>query len=79
MRFITVHRASNEPIKIGDWVYLERARALEWARQTKSRVQSKVVHTEDVVWAGTSVEEWFYIPKDMNLGSLEAFWAAIRS
>jgi len=57
----------NDPvddIKPGDWISLNKAYALQHARARGSnKVVSKEVPAQDVSWAGTDENEWFYTPK----------------
>jgi len=76
---VTVYRAYTEEIKPGDWVYLERRCAEEHAEIHGYSVYEKEVSPEDVIWAGTSEEEWFYVPKKLQgyFTSLEDFWNSV--
>lgn len=76
---VTVYRAGTEEIRPGDWVYIERERAEDHAEIHGLEVFSKEVPPDDVVWAGTSPDEWFYIPKELQgyWSSLEDFWKSV--
>jgi hypothetical protein len=73
---VTIYRGGSE-IKPGDWVALER----EYAEGHGTPVYELKVPLSDVVWAGTDVKEWFYIPKRLQglFKSSEEFWRACRS
>jgi len=70
---VTIYRAAREPIAPGDWVYLERSRAEDFAEYLGVKVFTKRVRPEDVVWAGTSPDEWFYVPRE-----LQGYWKDLR-
>jgi hypothetical protein len=74
-REVTIYRGGSE-IKPGDWVALER----EYAESHGTPVYELKVPLSDVVWAGTDVKEWFYVPKRLQglFKSPEEFWRACR-
>ena len=76
---VVVYRAAREPIAPGDWVYLERGRAEDFAEYLGVKVYERRVRIEDVVWAGTSPDEWFYIPKELQgyFRDLKEFWESV--
>lgn len=60
--FVTIYRAVPEgvtDIRPGDWVALTSGYA---ATHGRHHVIAKRVKAEDVVWAGTDKNEYFYIP-----------------
>ena len=72
---VTVYRAvsaadPNEDIRPGDWVALTKAYAAKHLRQaeTPGRILAKKVPAEDVAWAGTDENEWFYSPRTVTEG-----------
>jgi len=73
---IRIYRGYTDEIKPGDWVYLERSRAEDHAEIHGYRVYEKEVSPEDIIWAGTSPDEWYYVPKRLRgyFSSLEEFW-----
>jgi 8-oxo-dGTP pyrophosphatase MutT (NUDIX family) len=75
-KVVTVYRGGSE-IRPGDWVALER----EYAEAHGTPVYELKVPASDVVWAGTDVKEWFYIPKRIQglFSSVEEFWRAAKS
>jgi len=58
--YARIYRGGS-PIKVGDWVALTYEYA-SW----HGKVYSKAVRVEDVVWAMTSPEEWYYVPKELQ-------------
>lgn len=69
---VTLYRAvsANDPsdsIKPGDWVALEKSYAAEHGSSGYGDVGSKILEIEvpakDVIWAGTSFDEWHYAPQ----------------
>ena len=71
---IKIYRGGT-PIRVGDWVTLEREYA-EWY----GPVYTKVVSPEDVIWSGIFVKEWFYVPKRLRgyFRDLREFWEAVK-
>ncbi len=72
-RTVTIYRAVNreDPSKTivsGDWVALARSYAEEHAqaRGPGSRVLQMTVPAKDVAWAGTDMNEFFYVPAPLS-------------
>jgi len=72
---VTVYRGGTE-IKPGDWVALERG----YAESHGTPVYSLEVSPHDVVWTGTDVKEWYYVPKHLQglFKSVRGFWRACK-
>lgn len=68
---ITVYRGGSE-ILAGDWVAFDRS----YAKWHGEPVYQKIAEFEDIVWAGTDVKEWWWIPKHLQrrYTSLKDFW-----
>ena len=49
-----------DDIRPGDWVALERDYA---ASMSRGHILEKTVPADEVVWAGTDLHEWFWIPE----------------
>ena len=68
---VTIYRSATWDIQPWDWIAFDKKYA-EWhSRTSNHKVYSKEVPVEDVLWAGTSGEEWFYAPKEA-LNSLKS-------
>jgi len=68
---VTVYRGVPSSVKDaiirpGDWVSLDKQYAAQHGtgETGKSKVISMEVPAESVGWAGTDMNEWFYVPKD---------------
>ena len=53
---------ANEPIRPGDWVSLRRGYAQEHGGEGSVIVQD-IVNADDVYWAKTDENEYFYVPE----------------
>jgi hypothetical protein len=60
---VTIYRSATGDIRPGDWVALSSTYAKGHSRSKEHKVYSMQVPISDIVWAGTSAEEWFYAPK----------------
>ena len=61
---VTIYRSSTWDIQPWDWIAFDKKYA-EWhSRTSKHKIYTKEVPVEDVLWAWTSWEEWFYAPKE---------------
>lgn len=68
-RVVTIYRsvpAGVTEIRPGDWVTLDKAYARQHGR---GRILSKRVAPCEVLWAGTDLNEWFYVPQEAVKGS----------
>jgi len=66
---ITVWRAAPKDVKIeaGDWVALTKEYAeVHLGVLGREQLYKQEVNIDDVVWAGTAAEEWFYAPKEVR-------------
>lgn len=82
-KMVVIYRAvagedPNQDIRPGDWVALTRSYAAQHLRQTEvpGRIISKKVPAEDVAWAGTDENEWFWSPKTITEGGDNNSFAA---
>ena len=57
---ITIYRGGS-PIKPGDWVAIDPDYAREYGK-----VYALDVTTDDVIWAGTDVREYYYVPRSVQ-------------
>jgi Large polyvalent protein associated domain 22 len=55
----------DDVIRLGDWVSLDKSYAKEHGsgETGKNKIIEMEVPAEDIVWAGTDMNEWFYAPK----------------
>lgn len=89
---ITVYRASpkNTRIEAGDWVTLSRGYAMGHARAYNENVKNKdeiltvsqkTVSADSVIWDGSSLDEYFYVPSDIwgDLKNEDDLWNKINT
>ncbi len=58
-------RCKDAALRVGDWVALDRAYAAEHGG-VRCRVLRTRVPTQDIVWAGTDSNEYFYAPRGLE-------------
>lgn len=71
---ITIYRGGS-PIKPGDWVAIDPSYASEYGK-----VYALDVTTDDVIWAGTDVKEYYYVPKSLQcrFRTPKEFWEFVH-
>lgn len=77
---VVIYRGSDNPlgdIEVGDWVALDP----KYAAHHGQFVKSKMVYQNDVYWAGTDPQEWYYIPHQLvgKIKDLREFWKWTKS
>ncbi len=84
---VTIYRGvtKTDPdaaIKPGDWIALERAYAAQHGRLGRdgSRLMKAKVPAKDIRWAGTSADEYFYVPSSgINQDASSKYEALLHS
>lgn len=59
---VRIYRSATGEIRPGDWIALSSEYAKGHSRTKTHKLYTMEVPISDLIWAGTSAEEWFYAP-----------------
>jgi len=81
---ITIYRAvpgvASGKIRPGDWIALDRSYAAgHLDGRGRAKIISEKVPAQDVVWAGTDENEFFYAPKELARPDAQSTYEGVKS